>query len=56
MPSILLGRTVIDATGIRQPGWLGREAEWAQVQRIRYLPMPLSPLMNQSVAEACVRT
>lgn len=43
MPSILLGRTVIDATGIRQPGWLGREAEWAQVQRIRHLRMPMSP-------------
>ena len=49
MPSILLGRTVIDATGIRQPGWLGREAEWAQVQRIRYLPMPLSPRLIVSI-------
>ena len=43
MPSILAGRTVIDATGIRQGGWLGRETTWAEVQRIRYVPMPMSP-------------
>ena len=43
MPSILAGRTVIDATGIRQDGWMGREATWAEVQKIRYIPMPMSP-------------
>jgi hypothetical protein len=43
MPSILAGRTVIDATGIRQNGWMGREVTWAEVQKIRYIPMPMSP-------------
>jgi hypothetical protein len=43
MPSILAGRTVIDANGIRQDGWMGREATWAEVQKIRYIPMPMSP-------------
>ncbi len=43
MPSILAGRTVIDATGIRQNGWMGREATWAEVQKIRYIPIPMSP-------------
>jgi hypothetical protein len=49
MPSLLFGRTVIDATGIRQPGWYGREATWIQVQRIRYVPMPLSPRLIISI-------
>jgi len=43
LPSLLLGRTVLDAEGIRQPGWMSREARWADVRRVRYVRMPLSP-------------
>lgn len=49
LPSLLWGRTVIDAAGIRQIGWMGREADWVQVQRVRFLAMPMSPRMIVSV-------
>lgn len=49
LPSLLWGRTVIDASGIRQLGWMGREADWVQVQRVRFLAMPMSPRMIVSV-------
>ena len=43
MPSMLFGCTVIDATGVRQLGWMGRDTEWTQVQRIRFVRVPLAP-------------
>ena len=43
MPSLLFGRTVVDANGVRQLGWMGREVSWSEVQRIRFVRMPLSP-------------
>ena len=43
MPSILFGRTVVDARGVRQLGWMGKEAEWSTVQSVRFLRMPLAP-------------
>lgn len=43
MPMILFGRTVVDATGVRQVGWLGREVDWAQVVKVRFIAMPMSP-------------
>jgi hypothetical protein len=49
LPSLLWGRTVVDATGIRQLGWMGREAGWVQVQRVRFLAMPMSPRLIVSV-------
>jgi hypothetical protein len=49
LPSLLWGRTVIDADGIRQLGWMGREAGWVQVQRVRFLAMPMSPRLIVSV-------
>jgi hypothetical protein len=49
MPMLLFGRTVVDATGVRQLGWMGREVEWAQVQRIRFVRMPMSPRLMISL-------
>lgn len=43
LPSLLMGRTVLDAEGIRQPGWMSREARWADVHRVRFLRLPLAP-------------
>lgn len=56
LPALLFGRTVLDATGVRQLGWMGREAEWAQVRRIRFVRMPMSPRMMVSVGIGRVRT
>ena len=49
MPMLLFGRTVVDATGVRQLGWMGREIEWTQVQRIRFVRMPMSPRLMISM-------
>lgn len=49
MPMLLFGRTVVDATGVRQLGWMGREVEWSQVQRIRFVRMPMSPRLMISL-------
>ncbi len=49
MPMLLFGRTVVDATGVRQLGWMGREVEWTQVQRIRFVRMPMSPRLMISL-------
>ena len=43
LPSLVLGRTVIDGAGIRQRGWMGREIAWRDVQRVRYVRMPMAP-------------
>jgi hypothetical protein len=49
LPSLLFGRTVVDAEGIRQIGWMGREATWQQVQRVRFVRLALSPRLIVSV-------
>jgi hypothetical protein len=49
MPSLLFGRTVVDATGVRQLGWMGREAAWSEVQRVRFVRMPMSPRLLVSI-------
>jgi hypothetical protein len=49
MPMLLFGRTVVDATGVRQTGWMGREVEWTQVQRVRFVRMPMSPRLMISL-------
>jgi hypothetical protein len=56
LPTLLLGRTVLDANGIRQLGWMGRDAEWAQVQRIRFVRMPMSPRLMISVGIGRIRS
>jgi hypothetical protein len=43
LPGMLAGRTRIDAQGIRQQGWAAREVEWAQVRRIRFARLPMTP-------------
>jgi hypothetical protein len=43
LPSLLLGRTVLDATGIRQAGWMGRDVAWRDVDRVRFVRMPMAP-------------
>ncbi|MFM1989949.1 MAG: hypothetical protein RJA99_2906 [Pseudomonadota bacterium] len=48
MPMILFGRTVVDATGVRQLGWLGREVAWAEVVKVRFVAMPMSPRLMVS--------
>jgi hypothetical protein len=48
MPMLLFGRTVVDADGIRQPGLMGREIRWTEVQRIRFVRMPMSPRLMAS--------
>lgn len=48
LPGLLRGRTVLDADGIRQPGWMGREARWVDVERVRFVRMPLSPRLMLS--------
>ena len=48
LPGLLRGRTVLDAEGIRQPGWMGREARWVDVERVRFVRMPLSPRLMLS--------
>jgi hypothetical protein len=45
---ILFGRTVVDATGVRQLGWLGREVAWAEVVKVRFVAMPMSPRLMVS--------
>jgi hypothetical protein len=49
LPSLLFGRTVVDATGIRQLGWMGRDVSWQQVQRVRFVRLALSPRLIVSV-------
>lgn len=49
MPALLYNRTVLDATGIRQGGWMGRDAAWTQIQRARHLRFPMSPRLMLSV-------
>jgi hypothetical protein len=49
LPALLFNRTVLDAAGIRQAGWMGREAAWTQVQRARFLRFPMSPRLMLSV-------
>ena len=49
MPALLFGRTVVDATGVRQLGCMGREVGWAQVQRIRHVRVPMSPRLMVSL-------
>ena len=49
MPALLFGRTVLDAEGIRQTGWMGRDAAWAQVHRVRFVRLPLAPRLIVSV-------
>ncbi len=49
MPMLLLARTVVDAAGVRQLGWMGREVAWAEVQRIRFVRMPMSPRLMISL-------
>lgn len=48
MPMILFGRTVVDATGVRQVGWLGREVAWTEVVKVRFVAMPMSPRLMVS--------
>lgn len=48
LPGLLWGRTVLDAEGIRQPGWMGREARWTDVERVRFVRIPLSPRLMLS--------
>lgn len=49
MPSLLFGRTVVDATGVHQLGWMGRDIAWREVQRIRFVRMPMSPRLLVSL-------
>ncbi len=49
MPMLLFGRTVVDATGVRQLGWMGREVGWSEVQRIRFVRLPMSPRLMISL-------
>lgn len=55
IPSLLLGRTVVDATGVHQLGWMGREVAWTEVQRIRFVRMPLAPRLLVSLGIGRVR-
>ncbi len=55
MPMLLLGRTVVDSTGVRQLGWMGREAAWSEVQRIRFVRLPMSPRLMVSLGVGRVR-
>lgn len=48
LPGLLFGRTVVDATGIRQLGWMGREIAWAEVRRVRMIRIPLAPRLVAS--------
>lgn len=48
MPMILFGRTVLDATGVRQEGWMGRGVAWAEVVKVRFIAMPMSPRLMVS--------
>jgi hypothetical protein len=43
LPGLFNGRTRIDATGIRQQGFVKREIEWTQVQRVRFIRLAMSP-------------
>jgi hypothetical protein len=43
LPGLFNGRTTIDATGIRQHGFVKREVEWSQVQRVRFIRLAVSP-------------
>jgi len=43
VPALLFGRTRVDADGVRQLGWLARHAGWAEVRRIRFVRVPMSP-------------
>jgi hypothetical protein len=49
VPALLFNRTVLDAHGIRQAGWMGREAAWTQVQRVRYIHFPMAPRLMLSL-------
>lgn len=40
---MLFGRTVLDARGIRQTGWMGKEVTWPQAYRARFLRLPTAP-------------
>ena len=55
MPMLLLGRTVVEATGVRQLGWMGREVAWSEVQRIRFVRLPLSPRLMVSLGVGRMR-
>lgn len=48
LPGLLFGRTVVDATGIRQLGWMGREIAWAEVRRVRMIRIPMAPRLVAS--------
>lgn len=43
LPALLLGRTEVDARGVRQLGWQGREVLWSEVARARFLRLPGAP-------------
>jgi hypothetical protein len=43
LPGMLTGRTRIDARGIRQQGWTPREVEWAQIERVRFARIAMTP-------------
>lgn len=55
LPALLAGRTVVDATGVRQLGWGGREAAWTDMQRVRFLRVPMAPRLLVSVGFGRVR-
>ena len=48
LPGLLFGRTIVDATGIRQLGWMGREIAWAEIRRVRMIRIPLAPRLVAS--------
>lgn len=48
LPGLLFGRTVVDATGIRQLGWMGREIAWAEIRRVRMIRIPMAPRLVAS--------
>jgi hypothetical protein len=55
MPSMLFGRTVVDAAGIRQVGPAGRTVRWEEVQRVRFVRVPLAPRLVVSAGIGRVR-
>lgn len=55
LPTLLFGRTVVDATGVHQLGWGGREARWSDMQRVRFLRVPMASRLLVSVGFGRVR-